>query len=225
MPTSKIGDELPARRNMYIKVNLYLDDKANYNLHDQRVWFHRFSPMRETHERAPHKVLALDVYNDKIKHLLEPDNLPWQGRIHFYRLNIKHDSRLEGLIKMSDLTINLTAICTPADYNIRPLDTIYSNFIDALPVIKANGHIFNVGNPNNEVTVRQLAEMMIQVTMGNPNNGFTYMPFFQPNIEDVFYPCGGILASLYLLALQGQLKCDVSRGYPQDGYHKTRSHP
>ncbi|KAI3719368.1 hypothetical protein L6452_20265 [Arctium lappa] len=25
---------------------------------------------------------------------------------------------------------------------------------------RANGHIFNVGNPNNEVTVRQLAEMM-----------------------------------------------------------------
>ncbi|CAL0333998.1 unnamed protein product [Lupinus luteus] len=85
---------------------------------------------------TPHKVLALDVYNDKIKHLLEPDNLPWHGRIHFHRLNIKHDSRLEGLIKMSDLTINLAAICTPADYNTRPLDTIYSNFIDALPVVK-----------------------------------------------------------------------------------------
>ena len=28
---------------------------------------------------------------------------------------------------------------------------------------RANGHIFNVGNPNNEVTVRQLAEMMTKV--------------------------------------------------------------
>lgn len=28
---------------------------------------------------------------------------------------------------------------------------------------RANGHIFNVGNPNNEVTVRQLAEMMNEV--------------------------------------------------------------
>lgn len=28
---------------------------------------------------------------------------------------------------------------------------------------RANGHIFNVGNPNNEVTVRQLAEMMTAV--------------------------------------------------------------
>ncbi|XLR07745.1 hypothetical protein HN51_062696, partial [Arachis hypogaea] len=33
-------------------------------------------------------------------------------------------------------TINLVAICTPADYNTCPFDTIYSNFIDALPVVK-----------------------------------------------------------------------------------------
>lgn len=52
---------------------------------------------------TPHKVLALDVYNDKIKHLFEPDTLPWADRIQFHRLNIKHDSRLEGLIKMADL--------------------------------------------------------------------------------------------------------------------------
>ncbi|KMZ69606.1 Bifunctional polymyxin resistance arnA protein [Zostera marina] len=87
-----------------------------------------------------HTVLAVDVYNDKINHLLEPESggtkHPWSGRIQFHRLNIKNDSRLEGLIKMSDLTINLAAICTPADYNTRPLDTIYSNFIDALPVVK-----------------------------------------------------------------------------------------
>jgi len=29
---------------------------------------------------------------------------------------------------------------------------------------RANGHIFNVGNPNNEVTVKQLAEMMTKVS-------------------------------------------------------------
>ncbi|KAM7522454.1 hypothetical protein LguiA_012356 [Lonicera macranthoides] len=85
---------------------------------------------------TPHKVLAVDVYNDKIKHLLEPASLPWADRIEFHRINIKNDSRLEGLVKMADLVINLAAICTPADYNTRPLDTIYSNFIDALPVVK-----------------------------------------------------------------------------------------
>ncbi|KAL4581089.1 hypothetical protein LXL04_017298 [Taraxacum kok-saghyz] len=53
---------------------------------------------------TPHTILAVDVYNDKIKHLLEPDSLPWAGRIQFHRLNIKNDSRLEGLIKCSDLS-------------------------------------------------------------------------------------------------------------------------
>ncbi|KAI8026887.1 UDP-D-apiose/UDP-D-xylose synthase 2 [Camellia lanceoleosa] len=52
---------------------------------------------------TPHKVLAVDVYNDKIKNLLEPASLPWSDRIQFHRINIKNDSRLEGLIKMADL--------------------------------------------------------------------------------------------------------------------------
>lgn len=82
-----------------------------------------------------HSVLAIDVYSDKIQHLLEPGQA-WSARIEFHKINIKHDSRLEGLIKLSDLVINLAAICTPADYNTRPLDTIYSNFIDALPVVR-----------------------------------------------------------------------------------------
>lgn len=30
---------------------------------------------------------------------------------------------------------------------------------------RANGHIFNVGNPNNEVTVRELAELMTDVSL------------------------------------------------------------
>ncbi|KAL1558198.1 UDP-D-apiose/UDP-D-xylose synthase 2 [Salvia divinorum] len=47
-----------------------------------------------------HKVLAVDVYSDKIKHLLEPSSLPWADRIHFHSLNIKSDSRLEGLVRV-----------------------------------------------------------------------------------------------------------------------------
>ncbi|GKC09076.1 hypothetical protein Tco_1000686 [Tanacetum coccineum] len=50
-----------------------------------------------------HIVLVVDVYSDKNKHLLEPDSLPWNGRIQLHRVNIKNDSRLEGLIKCSDL--------------------------------------------------------------------------------------------------------------------------
>lgn len=40
----------------------------------------------------------------------------------------------------------------------------YNVFIQENPA-RANGHIFNVGNPNNEVTVRQLAEMMTKVSL------------------------------------------------------------
>ncbi|KAJ1376843.1 Tetratricopeptide-like helical domain superfamily [Sesbania bispinosa] len=36
--------------------------------------------------------------------------------------------------KLYQMTINLAEICTLAEYSTRPLDTIYSNFIDALPV-------------------------------------------------------------------------------------------
>ena len=63
---------------------------------------------------TPHKVLALDVYNDKIKHLLEPDSLHWADRIQFHRLNIKNDSRLEALIKMADLVISCSLFATIA---------------------------------------------------------------------------------------------------------------
>lgn len=61
-------------------------------------------------EETPHKVLAVDVYNDKIKHLLEPASPPWSGRIQFHRINIKNDSRLEGLIKIADLVYVLISL-------------------------------------------------------------------------------------------------------------------
>jgi len=60
--------------------------------------------------QTPHKVLALDIYNGKLKHLLEPETLPWNNRNEFHRLNIKRDSKLEDLIKITDLAINLAAI-------------------------------------------------------------------------------------------------------------------
>ena len=63
-----------------------------------------------------HKVLAVDVYNDKIKHLLEPATHPWSDRIQFHRVNIKHDSRLEGLIKMADLVRFLLFLFLALDF-------------------------------------------------------------------------------------------------------------
>lgn len=49
-----------------------------------------------------HSVLAIDVYSEKIQHLLVPAQ-PWSDRIEFYKINIKHDPRLEGLVKLADM--------------------------------------------------------------------------------------------------------------------------
>ena len=46
---------------------------------------------------------------------------------------------------------------------------------------RANGHIFNVGNPNNEVTIRQLAEMMTEL-----NKALVYLMQYQ----SYFFPYG-----------------------------------
>ncbi|KAM2661551.1 hypothetical protein EV2_023847 [Malus domestica] len=82
--------------------------------------------------RLARNVLALDVYNDKIKHLFEPENAhPWSDRIQFHRLNIKQDSRLEGLIKMANLTINLTEPFAPALHRFfhdRPIIKNHTSF-------------------------------------------------------------------------------------------------
>ncbi|KAI5022144.1 hypothetical protein ZWY2020_058874 [Hordeum vulgare] len=56
---------------------------------------------------TPHVVLAVDVYSDKIRHLVDPPPPHLAGRISFHRLNIKNDPRLEGLVKMADLVLPL----------------------------------------------------------------------------------------------------------------------
>ena len=61
---------------------------------------------------TPHTVLAVDVYCDKIRHLVDPAPPHLAGRIAFHRLNIKNDSRLEGLIKMADL-VSTPSIAPP----------------------------------------------------------------------------------------------------------------
>jgi UDP-apiose/xylose synthase len=62
-----------------------------------------------------HTVLAVDVYCDKIRHLVDPAPPHLAGRISFHRLNIKNDSRLEGLIKMADL------VPSPPPHSLLPL--------------------------------------------------------------------------------------------------------
>eukprot|EP00899_Mesostigma_viride_P018892 jgi/Mesvir1/27003/Mv20711-RA.1 len=85
---------------------------------------------------SQHKVLAIDVVCEKILHLLKPGQ-EHSPRLEMHKFNINDDpARLEELVKRSDLTINLAAICNPSEYNTRPIDTINSNFTHALPVVR-----------------------------------------------------------------------------------------
>ena len=85
---------------------------------------------------TPHKVLALDVYRDKIKHFLKPASAhPWFDHIQFHRLNIKNDSRLEGLIKMSDL---VSSIPLSTHYHFRFSQFLCSFFETILEFLSLN---------------------------------------------------------------------------------------
>lgn len=44
----------------------------------------------------------------------------------------------------------------------------YINGVPQENPARANGHIFNVGNPHNEVTIQELAELMTDVSHQNP---------------------------------------------------------
>ncbi|KAG6479160.1 hypothetical protein ZIOFF_062621 [Zingiber officinale] len=99
-----------------------------------------------------HTVLAVDAYSDKIKHLLDAT----EGQECSAALGLVRSSSTASISSTTPgsrvssrrriwlvpfifslvvITINLAAICIPADYHTRPLDTIFSNFIDALPVV------------------------------------------------------------------------------------------
>uniref|UniRef100_A0A803QMM4 NAD-dependent epimerase/dehydratase domain-containing protein n=1 Tax=Cannabis sativa TaxID=3483 RepID=A0A803QMM4_CANSA len=195
---------------------------------------------------TPHKILALDVYNDKIRHLLEPEtseyadlygktigsflpkDSPLRQDPEYYVLKedtspcifgaidkqrwsyacakqlIERLIYAEGAENGLEFTIVrpfnwigprmdfIPGIDGPSEGVPRVLACFSNNLLrreplklvdggesqrtfiyikDAIEAVllmienpaRANGHIFNVGNPNNEVTVRQLAEMMTEV--------------------------------------------------------------
>ncbi|KAG6468374.1 hypothetical protein ZIOFF_073050 [Zingiber officinale] len=80
-----------------------------------------------------HTVLAVDAYSDKIKHLLDAV----EGQEASAALGVVGSSSTASISSTTpgSRTINLATICTPVDYHTRPLDTIFSNFIDALPAV------------------------------------------------------------------------------------------
>jgi UDP-apiose/xylose synthase len=45
-------------------------------------------------------------------------------------------AEIESEIAKADVVFNLAAICNPAEYNTRPLDTIYANLFDIYPIVE-----------------------------------------------------------------------------------------
>ena len=71
----------------------------------------------------------------KIQQLLGAEK-KWAGRFSFTQMDIvKEPAKLKELIKQSDVVINLAAICNPSEYIKQPVNTINSNFTDAIDCI------------------------------------------------------------------------------------------
>ena len=114
---------------------------------------------------TPHKVLALDVYSNKIKHLLEPTGAhPWSNHIQFHLLNIKNDSRLEGLIKMSDL---VSSIPLSTHYHFRVSQFLCSFFETVLEFLSLNTKLPN-GSDLTELELKRVCPFDFLFT-ANPN--------------------------------------------------------
>lgn len=80
-------------------------------------------------------IVAIDYEAAKIDHLTKDMDEATRKRITLDRFDIRSDKeRLTKLIEPCDCVVNLAAICNPSEYTKRPLDTINSNFTDALPV-------------------------------------------------------------------------------------------
>ena len=78
-------------------------------------------------------VLGCDMVSPlKIQQLLGAEK-KWAGRFSFTQMDIvKEPAKLKELIKQSDVVINLAAICNPSEYIKQPVNTINSNFTDAI---------------------------------------------------------------------------------------------
>ncbi|GJV57069.1 hypothetical protein Tco_1458074 [Tanacetum coccineum] len=91
-----------------------------------------------------HIVLVVDVYSDKNKHLLEPDSLPWNGRIQLHRVNIKNDSRLEGILLLTYLSSS--DLNQPTGATIMPPPEVHNTTMKVGPKTASCATVEDMGN-------------------------------------------------------------------------------
>ena len=61
---------------------------------------------------------------------------PTDGRVRRIQARIDRPGLLEELVERCDVVVSLTALCTPALYNTRPLEVIDASYTDLVPLVK-----------------------------------------------------------------------------------------
>jgi UDP-apiose/xylose synthase len=77
------------------------------------------------------EVVGVDFHNRRVKHLLHLSGF------EFHQGDVGDPSTLRSRVRDADVVVNLAALCNPPLYNTQPLDVIESNFLAALPVVRA----------------------------------------------------------------------------------------
>jgi UDP-apiose/xylose synthase len=77
------------------------------------------------------RVLGVDREDRKVGPLLGRPGLD------FRRFDLAEGERLREAVDASDAVVNLASLCNPSLYNTRTLETVESNFMDALPTVRA----------------------------------------------------------------------------------------
>ncbi len=77
------------------------------------------------------RVRGVDLADAKIAHLRGHPGL------EFHRLDVRDEARLAPLLAGCDAVLHLSSVCNPSLYNTQTLMTISSNFLQALPIVRA----------------------------------------------------------------------------------------
>src|SRR5438128_1799454 len=125
-------------------------------------------------------VFGMDMNNDRVQEWLD------HPRFHFFEGDITINKEwIEYHVKKCDVVLQLLAIATPSTYVKQPIQlvdggeqkrafTYIDDCISALMKIienrdgKASGQIYNIGNPANNYSIRQLATMMLALAVEYP---------------------------------------------------------
>ena len=81
--------------------------------------------------REGRRVVGVDQESPKVEHLLGKPGFD------FRLFDLRDEARLRRAVEDADAVVNLASLCNPALYSPRGLEVVESNFLRALPVVRA----------------------------------------------------------------------------------------